>query len=200
MLRVRRSIVRFRSEICLEDYNLMDIFPAWREACLGTLEEKIAKFADPERREGLKEAIEQTGGGFGAARYPLAEIKVNWISSDAPNAPELKERYEGLTIGEIAAREDKELIDAMLDVAVAADLKAGFGTTMIDDGPGGDEGGRQLVDGAPRRERRRRAHQVHHHRPLRHRDAGPLGPRARDHVARGRALAPVGVPGDGASA
>ena len=30
------STVRFRSEICLEEYNLMDMFPAWREACLGT--------------------------------------------------------------------------------------------------------------------------------------------------------------------
>ncbi len=129
------STVRFRSEICLEEYNLMDIFPAWRDACLGTVEEKIAKFADPERREGLKEAIRTTGGGFGAARYPLAEMKVNWISSDAPNAAELKERYEGWTIGEIAAREDKELIDAMLDVAVAADLKAGFGTTMVEMDP-----------------------------------------------------------------
>ena len=26
------QIVRFKSEIVLEDYNLMDIFPAWREA------------------------------------------------------------------------------------------------------------------------------------------------------------------------
>ena len=42
--------VHFVSEITLEDYNLLDIFPSWREACLGTVEEKRAKFADPERR------------------------------------------------------------------------------------------------------------------------------------------------------
>ena len=106
-----------------------------RRRRLGTLEEKIAKFADPERRPKLKEAIDALGGGFGAARYPLAEITVNWISSDAPNAQELKERYEGFTIGEIAAREGKHLLDAMLDVAVAARLNAGFGTTMIDMDP-----------------------------------------------------------------
>ena len=41
------QIVRFKSEIVLEDYNLMDIFPAWKDACLGTLEEKIAKLSDP---------------------------------------------------------------------------------------------------------------------------------------------------------
>jgi N-acyl-D-amino-acid deacylase len=129
------SMVRFKSEIVLEEYNLMDIFPAWKDACLGTLEEKIAKFADPGRRPGLQESIDQLNGGFGAARYPLAEIKVNWISSDAPNAQALKEKYEGWTIGEIAAREDKGLLDAMLDIAVAARLNAGFGTTMIEMDP-----------------------------------------------------------------
>ena len=129
------QIVRFKSEIVLEDYNLMDIFPAWREASIGTLEEKIAKFSDPERRPALREAVDLMGGGFGAARYPLAEVTVNWISSDSPNALELKEKYEGFTIGEIAEREDKHILDALLDIAVAARLNAGFGTTMIDMDP-----------------------------------------------------------------
>ncbi len=129
------QMVRFQSEIVLENYNLMDIFPAWKEAGLGTLEEKIAKFADPARRPALRAAIDELGGGFGAARYPLAEITVNWITSDARDAPALKERYEGFTIGEIAAREGKHLADAMLDIAVAGDLNVGFGTTMIDMDP-----------------------------------------------------------------
>ncbi len=80
------QIVRFKSEIVFEDYNLMDIFPAWQEATLGTFEEKIGKLGDPDRRPKLKEAVDQLGGGFGAARYPIDEITVNWISSDAPNA------------------------------------------------------------------------------------------------------------------
>jgi N-acyl-D-amino-acid deacylase len=126
------QIVRFKSEIVLEDYNLMDVFPAWREATLGTLDEKLEKLADPARRVELKEAIKSLGGGFGLGRYPLAEMTVNWISSDAPNAQELKERYEGFSIGEIAEREGKDLLDAMLDIAVAARLNAGFGTTMVD--------------------------------------------------------------------
>ena len=126
------QIVRFQSEIVLENYNLMDLFPAWKEAGLGTLEEKIAKFSDPERRPALKSAIDEMAGGFGAARYPLAEITVNWISSDAKDALAMKETYEGYTIGEIAEREGKHLGDALLDIAVAGDLNVGFGTTMID--------------------------------------------------------------------
>ena len=123
-------MVRFQSEIVLENYNLMDLFPSWKDLSLGTIEEKMVKFADPARRPALCEAVDQLGG-FGAARYPLGEITVNWITSDAPNALELKERYEGYTIGEIAEREGKHQVDAMLDIAVAGLLNVGFGTTMI---------------------------------------------------------------------
>jgi N-acyl-D-amino-acid deacylase len=136
-LRVLASaqIVRFQSEIVLEDYNLMDIFPAWMEACLGTLDEKVAKLSDPGRRPALIEATDRLNGGFGAAGYRLNEITVNWITSDAPNALVLKEKYEGFTLGEIAARENKHPLDAMLDIACAGRLNVGFGTTMIEMDP-----------------------------------------------------------------
>ena len=120
----------FVSEFTLEDYNLADTVPCWKEACLGTVEEKIVKFADPVRRAAMKEVHEQRGGLFGAG-YDLSEIKINWISSDVPNAQELKERYEGFFIGEVAAREGKHEIDAFLDVAVAGQLRVGFATTML---------------------------------------------------------------------
>ena len=91
----------FASEFTLEDYNLADTIPCWREACLGSVEEKIVKFADPERRKAMKDVHEERGGLFGAG-YDLTEIKVHWISSDVPGATELKDTYEGFTIGEIA--------------------------------------------------------------------------------------------------
>ena len=65
----------------------------------------------------MKELDDVRGGLFGAG-YVTKEIKVNWISSDAPDAQTIKERYEGFTIGEIAAREGKHPVDAMLDIAV----------------------------------------------------------------------------------
>jgi N-acyl-D-aspartate/D-glutamate deacylase len=124
----------FVSEFTFEDYNLLDTLPAWKDACYGTVDEKIAKFSDPERRKGMKELHDARGGLFGAG-YVLDEIKVNWISSDAPHAQEIKDRYEGWTIGEIAAREDKHPVDAMLDIAVAGGLKVGFATKMIETPP-----------------------------------------------------------------
>jgi N-acyl-D-aspartate/D-glutamate deacylase len=120
----------FASEFTLEEYNLADAIPCWKEACLGTVEEKVVKFADPERRQAMTAIHEERGGLFGAG-YDLTEIKVHWISSDAPDAPHLKETYEGYTIGEIAAREGKHEIDAFLDVAVAGGLKVGFATPMM---------------------------------------------------------------------
>ena len=82
----------------------------------------------------MKELDDARGGLFGAG-YATDEIKVNWISSDAPNAQEIKERYEGFTIGEIADREGKHPIDAMLDIAVAGDLKVGFATKLLETPP-----------------------------------------------------------------
>ncbi|MHB1582737.1 MAG: N-acyl-D-amino-acid deacylase family protein [Acidimicrobiales bacterium] len=124
----------FVSEFTLEDYNLADTVPCWKEACLGTVEEKIVKFADPVRRQAMKEVHEERGGLFGAG-YDLSEIKVHWISSDVPGAQELKERYEGFFVGEIAAREGKHEIDAFLDVAVAGQLRVGFATKMLETPP-----------------------------------------------------------------
>jgi N-acyl-D-amino-acid deacylase len=120
----------FVSEFTFEDYNLLDTIPCWKEALLGTVEEKQAKLADPERRNAMRANLDERGGLFGSG-YVMNDIKVNWISSDAPNAQEIKDRYEGWTIGEIAAREHKHPIDAMLDIAVAGDLKVGFATQMI---------------------------------------------------------------------
>ncbi|MCK9902102.1 aminoacylase [Parafrankia colletiae] len=120
----------FASEFTLEDYNLADAIPCWREALVGTVPDKTLKLADPARRAAMKEVHEQRGGLFGAG-YPLADIKVHWISSDVARARELKDTYEGYTIGEIAMRESKHPIDAMLDVAVAGELRVGFATPLL---------------------------------------------------------------------
>jgi N-acyl-D-amino-acid deacylase len=124
----------FVSEFTFEDYNLLDAMDLWREALLGTVEEKAAKLADPERRAALKALEDERGGLFGAG-YVTREIKVNWISSDTPNAQEIKERYEGYTIGEIADREDKHPLDVMLDIAVTGGLKVGFATKLLETPP-----------------------------------------------------------------
>ena len=125
----------------------------------------------------------------------LDEIKVNWISSDVPNAEEIKERYEGFTIGEIAAREHKHSVDAMLDLAVAGDLKVGFATRLLETPP---ESMKEIAtspvalpgvsDGGAHTKFVTTARYPTELLQL-------LGARARDHVARRSALAPLLLPG-----
>ena len=114
-------------EFTMEDWNLFDFSPVWRTVAIGTPEEKLANFDDPEQRAALKEEYD---GGFtmglvGPKGFP--DIVVHWVHDFA-----LKERdYEGRTIGEIAEREGKHPIDAFLDLVVADDLKTGFGATSV---------------------------------------------------------------------
>lgn len=122
--------VNFASQFTLEDYNLADAVPCWKEALMGTVAEKIAKLSDPERRRAMK-AIHEERGGLFAAGYVLTQIKVGWIPLDVPNGLELQENYEGYTIGEIAEREGKHPIDVFLDISVWGGLKSGFETEMI---------------------------------------------------------------------
>jgi N-acyl-D-amino-acid deacylase len=120
----------FASEFTFEEYNLADAIPCWKEALLGTIPQKTAKLADPERRHAMKQVHEARGGLFGAG-YVLNDIKVHWISLDVPNGRQLQEDYEGFTLGEIARREQKHPLDVMLDIAVAGQLRVGFATPMI---------------------------------------------------------------------
>lgn len=97
-----------------EDWNLFDDSNAWAEATTGSIEEKLAKLADPGRRQGLKDNPPVT------ATQPLAEITIL-----APRTAETKQ-YENLTVGEAAAKMGKDPVDAMLDIAVADGLKTLF--------------------------------------------------------------------------
>ncbi len=120
-------------EFTLEDWNLFDSSPEWREMTLGPPDARLAKMQDPEIRAALREAYDAgrgpiAGGGVEAdgvvVGSGIAALVLEWTESDDP---ELKQ-YEGFTVGEIAEQRGVHPIDAMLDVVVADDLKAGFGT------------------------------------------------------------------------
>ena len=85
----------FASQFTFEDYNLADAIPIWKDTCMGTIEEKLAKFKDPERREKLKALHDERGGLF-ASGYVVDEIKVGWIPLDVPDGLALQDKYEGL--------------------------------------------------------------------------------------------------------
>ena len=123
-------------EFNLEDWNLFDSSPIWRQVTIGTREERMAKMRDPEPRQALRDEYDAGNGpiagggteaamraaGGGANVSGIAQLTVEEVES-----AELKE-YEGLALTEIAEREGKHIIDAFLDLSLADDLQATFVT------------------------------------------------------------------------
>ena len=82
----------------------------------------------------------------------------------------------------------------MLDIARGGRSQGRFRDQTARDAARIDEGDGHLAGGAAGRQRRRRAYQVRDHGPLPDRASELLGARARDHVARRSALAPLRLP------
>ena len=97
-----------------EEWNLWDDMEAWREATLGTVEERLAKLADPARRQALRESESI------AVTCPIADIVL--LETANPQY----QRYAETRVGDIAADLGVHPVDAMLDIAVADDLAATF--------------------------------------------------------------------------
>ena len=97
-----------------EDWNMWDDRPAWREATLGSVEERLEKLADPERRAALRSQVPLTATG------PIPDVVVV-----GPESPET-EIYLDHTVGQVAEMLGKHPVDAMLDIAVADGLRTEF--------------------------------------------------------------------------
>jgi N-acyl-D-amino-acid deacylase len=97
-----------------EDWNLFDDDPAWLEATIGSTAERKQKLADPARRPRLRD-------------YPSGIVTVGIPDIVVLEAFTPKTKgFENLTLGEVAARTGKHPVDAMLDLAVADDLRTVF--------------------------------------------------------------------------
>ena len=107
-------------ELTFEDWNLFDETPVWREVTLGTHDERKAKMEDPEMRLMLREE-------WDSGTRPISVIagSVGSLIVEETARPEY-EHYAGLTVQDIADREGKHVIDALLDLVVADDLGTEF--------------------------------------------------------------------------
>ena len=103
-----------------KDWNLWDDMPAWRECTTGPIEDRLMKLSDPERRPELRKVV-QTG---------LITNKIDEIIVLECKRADLK-KYENMTVGEIAAAENKHVVDAMLDIACADGLNTDFYTPPV---------------------------------------------------------------------
>ncbi len=109
-------------QFTFEEWNLFDTSPVWREITLGTVEERAAKMADPERRAAAKAEFEESERGGQGVVFSMPSLIVGEL-----HKPEL-DRYTGWTVAEIAEERGVHVIDAMLDIALEDDMKALFVT------------------------------------------------------------------------
>ena len=117
-------------QFTFEDWNLYDRSPAWRVATVGTVAERRAKMEDPEVRAAMR--AEWDSGlqpGLGNTTGILPDLIIGEVGD-----PELA-RYEGMTVGQIADQEGKHVVDAMLDIIVADNLKTEFANVSHRDNP-----------------------------------------------------------------
>jgi N-acyl-D-amino-acid deacylase len=101
----------------LEDWNLYDDSEDWMQACMGTTEERLAKFADPARRQGLKDNLPAT------ATAPIETVTI--LSPRSPGT----EQFREMSVAQAAELTGKHPVDAMLDIAVEDGLETLFFTT-----------------------------------------------------------------------
>ena len=104
-------------ELTFEDWNLFDAVPSWREATTGSHEEKKLKMQDPDLRVKLREEYDS---GMRPNVASVEGLMVMEVYNDS-----LRD-YEGMTVTQIAEKEGKHVVDALLDVVVADDLNTEF--------------------------------------------------------------------------
>ena len=114
----------------LEEWNLYDSSPSWNYATTGERAEKLQKMADPEVRAGIRDEIDDAVKKLGQTQAiggPIEELLIQHV--------EHLEEYEpfvGKTVGDLAMANGQHPVDAMLDLALATDLKAEFITPDTD--------------------------------------------------------------------
>ncbi len=109
-------------EFSLDEWNLFDSIPAWRAVTMGTPAERAAKMRDPAHREALRESFNPKQTLVGATVTAIPDLVVAEVGRR-----EL-EPHVGFSVGEIAAKTGAHPVDAMLDLALADDLRTRFVT------------------------------------------------------------------------
>jgi len=100
----------------LADWNLFDDSEAWREATLGSTQERLSKLSDPQRRAKLKDYAN-------GARMVTSDLE-NFVIQQI-HMPQFK-HLEGLNLKDAAEKMDSHIVDAMLEIAVADELRTVF--------------------------------------------------------------------------
>jgi N-acyl-D-aspartate/D-glutamate deacylase len=109
-------------EFSLDEWNLFDSIAAWREITTGTPAERMRKMSDPALRQAVKDAYVEERRAVGATVTRIVDLVIGDVGDETFRP------LEGLSLAEIARAEGKHPVDAMLDIAVADQLRTRFVT------------------------------------------------------------------------
>lgn len=118
-------------QFTLEDWNLFDSSPLWRDLTLGTKEERIAKMQDPGRRAAIHQEWAEgraplAGGGTEALEVRLGvsidDLVLAYVTDDAPGLS----KWEGFKVREIAEETGEHPLDVFIDFSIACNLNNGW--------------------------------------------------------------------------
>lgn len=112
------------SEFTLAEYNLFDYMPNWIQPLVGTAQERAAKLRDLSVRDAMKGDVEARPH----ARTDWRHMTVVQVVHER-NRP-----YEGMTIADLAARQQKHPLDALLDLALDEALQTTFSHLLANRG------------------------------------------------------------------
>jgi N-acyl-D-aspartate/D-glutamate deacylase len=110
-------------EFTLEDWNLWDRSDAWRAATVGTVAERKAKMQDPDVRAAMR--VEWDAGMWPSLGNNTGDL-ANLVVAEVGHSE--FQRYEGSKVGDIAKEQGKHVVDALLDLVVADELKTELAT------------------------------------------------------------------------
>jgi len=119
------ATIRTGFAFSLDNWNLYDSSPAWREATTGTLEDKIRKMSDPAIREKLRKETEQANTLFANTQLAVGGPPQKLVVQGVARRQDMQQ-YVGKSLGQIAEEEGKHYLDVMLDLSLMTDLKTEF--------------------------------------------------------------------------
>jgi N-acyl-D-amino-acid deacylase len=117
--------VRSGFAFTLENWNLYDMYPAWRAMTTGTAEEKIAKLKDPAMRAAVIKETNEADARLRSLQAGVGGSPRNLVVQWVENHEEF-EKYVGKSLMQIGDEENRHPLDVMFDLALATNLKAEF--------------------------------------------------------------------------
>jgi len=104
------------SEFTLAEYNMFDYLPNWIQPLVGSARERAAKLRDLSVRAAMKRDVEARPH----ARTDWHQMTIVQVVHER-NRP-----YEGMTVADLAAQQQKHPVDALLDLALDEALQTTF--------------------------------------------------------------------------